>query len=610
MLPRILITSTTNRFSPEPPVYFDVRYVDQGLEVNARSLPTKRAGSTTGDAVLLMDVTGDGTDDFVVGSPGIFANANGYRLHELVAPKSSPQGGVFIYAMDDGAFPAEPTAILDLHRGGKFGEALASAGDFDGDGIADLAVSQAGAGYAHGPIVGCNGAAPIFVAGKWDCPDGVRHSHRGTQVQLVTLPGECDPNLEPNSVSLYRGADADTWRAGGETGGRRPAFVLQPPFDAEYFGDTPLFGQGNIHPSESYIDSVPLAGDFDFNGDGLADVAVGAPGYDTVDYVSSYGGRGGAFIYFGRAPQDPRLTEVICTPDVTLTSSDLSSMLGWAITGLGDLDGDSCDELAISAPSGPAGFRDLPNWDGFVHVLMGYGPNCARQAGEYLTFSGQVGPSGMGWAMLGGRDLDGDQVGDLVLGAPHAIQGGNFKGLFFAIRGSEIVALIQGGVLRPVVNDSLDLDLPVPWPIDSQTAEAHFGPIGSVNFRPGTSGKPNTLRAFAIDRFGGALAWVPGIGDHGVGVAVGAHRRDVGSADNAGEIIIYEWVDNPLDGKHFQVKGKMIGDTTVPNGAFGSNLTGGTVGGLPTVGVGAAWASPKDVDDQVQNGAAYLLPLQ
>jgi hypothetical protein len=95
-----------------------------------------------------------------------------------------------------------------------------------------------------------------------------------------------------------------------------------------------------------------------------------------------------------------------------------------------------------------------------------------------------------------------------------------------------------------------------------------------------------------------------------VGVAVGSHRQDVGTADNAGEIIIYEWIDNPHDGKHFQVKGRMIGDTKVPNGGFGSNLTGGTVNGLPTVGVGAPWASPKDVEDQVQNGAGYLLTLE
>ena len=252
----------------------------------------------------------------------------------------------------------------------------------------------------------------------------------------------------------------------------------------------------------------------------------------------------------------------------------------------------------------------MPDWLGYVHIVLGYGPNCARQSGEYITLEGQTGASAMGWAMLGGRDLDGDQIDDLVLGAPYAVVGGNVSGLFFAIRGADLADLLAADMFRPLVNGSLDPDELIPWPIDLSTPEAHFGPRGQVNIRSGVSGRPNTNGSWSVERFGSALTWVPGIGDHGVGVAVGSHRMDIGNADNAGEVVIYEWVDDPEDGKHFQVKGRMIGDTKVPNGAFGSNLTGGIVNDLPTVGVGAPWASPQDVDDQVQNGAGYLLKMQ
>lgn len=607
----LLVLYAPNRFSKDAPGLFGVRHGAQGLELSIRHLPSKRAGSMIGDSVLLTDVTGDGTDDFVLGAPGIFANEWGYRDHEGVQRKAATQGGVFVYAMDDGEPPAEPTAILDPHRAEAFGEALAAAGDFDGDGVGDLAISQASGSQASGPFVACNGADPVYVDGKWDCPVGVAHASGGNhQVQLVNVPDECDPNRQPNSVGIYRGADIETWRAGGETGGRRPAFVLQPPFDADYFGDIPLIGGYHQHGSASYLDGVPLAGQFDFNGDGRADVAVGAPGHDSVNYVSAYGGRGGAFVYFGRAPVDARVTEVVCTPDLTFTSSDRSSLLGWAMTGMGDLDGDGCDELAITAPGGPADFQNKPMWRGFVHIVLGHGPNCARQAGEYLTLEGQVGGAGMGWAILGGHDLDGDQIDDLVLGAPHAALGGNFRGLFFAIRGSEVSALLAADMFRPLVNGALDLDQAIAWPIDHGTPEGHFGPRGLVNRSNAISGLPNTLGASNIERFGAALAWVPGVGDHGIGVAVGSHRKDIGNADNAGEIVIYEWIDDPVDGKHFQVIGRMVGDTKVPNGGFGSNLTGGTVEGLPTIGVGSAWASPREIEDQVQNGAGYLLQLR
>ena len=143
-----------------------------------------------------------------------------------------------------------------------------------------------------------------------------------------------------------------------------------------------------------------------------------------------------------------------------------------------------------------------------------------------------------------------------------------------------------------------------------ETPEGHFGPRSVVNRSNAISGLPNTVGSKSIERFGAALAWVPGIGDHGVGVAVGSHRKDIGTSDNAGEIVIYEWLDDAHDNKHFQVKGRMIGDTNVPNGAFGSNLTGGIVEGVPTIGVGAPWASPRDIEDQVQNGAGYLLQLR
>ena len=89
--------------------------------------------------------------------------------------------------------------------------------------------------------------------------------------------------------------------------------------------------------SASLGSSVTGAGDL--NGDGYADLAAGAYGYE-------HGGTttGAAFIYYGSG------SGVGSSPDVTIVPGNTDSWFGYSIAGTGDLNGDGSGDLVVGAP--------------------------------------------------------------------------------------------------------------------------------------------------------------------------------------------------------------------------------------------------------------------
>ncbi|WP_408888061.1 VCBS repeat-containing protein [Myxococcus faecalis] len=97
-----------------------------------------------------------------------------------------------------------------------------------------------------------------------------------------------------------------------------------------------------------------LVGGFDFNNDGFEDVGV------LRDR--------GMEVFLGRAPDDAGLSKLtmVCDPVYTWPSMALQTS---ALTSLGDIDGDTCDDLAWRYAEG--------NRSG-VAILLGYGAKCSR----------------------------------------------------------------------------------------------------------------------------------------------------------------------------------------------------------------------------------------
>ncbi|XP_061179856.1 integrin alpha-8-like isoform X1 [Saccostrea echinata] len=146
----------------------------------------------------------------------------------------------------------------------------------------------------------------------------------------------------------------------------------------------------------------------DLNGDKLDDIIVGAPLHSDKDSFSYDTGR--VYIYY----QDSRRKFRQKKKDI-LDGYEARSRFGSALTGLGDINRDSFNDLAVGAPYGGLERRGVVyiyvgSMDGIItevsQVLHG------KDIGYYLTT--------FGFSISGGYDLDKNGYPDLVVGAYEA----------------------------------------------------------------------------------------------------------------------------------------------------------------------------------------------
>ncbi len=342
-----------------------------------RSVPGPGLNAQFGAAsILVPDQNADGYADVLVGAPGynqergaIFCVSGGFLATGL--------GASTVWSL-------APTA----NQGDRFGASLAFVGDATGDGIGDFLVGQPG-----------YDTSTFADAGRVHLIDGVlRQSVRtfsgpeqgaalGTAM-TVTEDATGDGRVEV-AVSAP-GALATT--------GRILVFDLSYPFgpSGTYFIDI-LWGTS----LPSALDpGVALASGFDFNGDTVLDIAVGIPG-------GSNGGGVRILSGFGLQPLGEYL------------SVAPGERLGAAVDAAHDYDGDGRIDLVIGAPNAASGgaqpgravvvsskrlYDDTPPFE--IYTLSPLAPGATPTT---LHF---------GAAVRASADLNGDGVGDFLVGAP------------------------------------------------------------------------------------------------------------------------------------------------------------------------------------------------
>lgn len=370
------------------------------------------AGDGAGSVVRAAgDVNDDGFRDVLVTAPGAGADAGaGYLVFGQAAPVA---GAVDLGALDG----ANGMRIDGLAAGDALG-AAAGVGDVNGDEIADFALGAAGAGGGAGAAyVIFGGAGPFqasFDLATLDGAAGFRMDGLGAGDSLGRdIAGAGDVNGDGYG-DLIVGADGadEAFLMFGRNGGFGPTFNLAALDGAD--------GVRLVGGAASGVGAaVAAAGDV--NRDGFDDLILGAPGLDA------------AYVVYGKetgfaASLD--LTTLDGADGFQLLGVDVGDGVGMTVAGAGDVNGDGFGDLIVGADmADPYAGADAGESYVLFGAATGFGATVdlsALDGSDGFRIDGAAAGDASGRAVSAAGDVNGDGLGDLIVGAPEAGVGSAF----------------------------------------------------------------------------------------------------------------------------------------------------------------------------------------
>lgn len=410
-------------------------------------------GDGLGSAVATIDdLDGDGVRDLLVGAPRADLGAlNGGTVH--------------IYSGASGAKLGEPYGTFGS---GLFGTSVAAVPDLDGDGTADwiagapfATVVSAKVGRAEvrsgadgSTLLGFTGTEAFGLLGlAVACPGDLTGD--GVPEVIVSAPYEDANGTDSGHVYVYSGVDGALLRSHtGDNGGDLFGQVLLDLGDvsgdgvgdyaiatergANSLGQLRAFGGANgavlytnlgSSATDGFASAAARVDDLD--GDGAADILVGAPTDATNGFEA-----GAVFVLSGTSGAQIRAIH-----------GGLSDELGWSVGDAGDWDGDGTGDLAVAA-RGPSPFGEVRVYSGVDSSLL-------------VLITGDEDHQDFGAGLVGTFDIDGDGHCELAITDPLSDSGGNDAGSLLVYSHHSLVGtpycLADGlGGLCPCANFSFD----------------------------------------------------------------------------------------------------------------------------------------------------------
>ena len=400
----------------------------------------EKPGDIAGTSVSgVGDVNGDGVPDLLIGAPKSAVNGPSTGAAYVVFGKSDSDP-VFLelVALGEGGFGIEGEETQHFA-----GHSVRGAGDVNGDGLADI-------------IVGAYGAEPNgILSGRAYVVFG-RDAGKATALKNIVAGSGEGFVINGETTFDFAGTAVD---GAGDVNGDGLADLIVGAYGSDIAGDTAgrayvVFGKASATPVELQqiasglggfaidgelpfdVAGQAVAGAGDFNGDGLADIIVGAP---LADANSKDAGR--SYLVFGKPDTDlVKLADIaLGTGGLALDGQQVRDYSGFSVDAAGDVNGDGYDDIIIGAyganPSGDASGRS--------YVVFGKpgsepAPLVEISNGDGgFAIDGEQGDDYSGFSAAGAGDVNGDGFSDLIVGAFGSDAKGDGAGRSYVVFGGD-----------------------------------------------------------------------------------------------------------------------------------------------------------------------------